>query len=104
MMVTGGLLEVLNEAHEGRVLTPGHEKMYVLRHEAVGNDLEAIPQRACRQAFQAGANEAPIMEPWYSVTGVENQVIGVASLIGERVESWRRAEGFESHGGIRGQS
>jgi hypothetical protein len=57
-----------------------------------------------RQALQAEGDKLAVLKPRRAATGVGNQMIGVAALIGERVESSRRAAGFESHDGIRGQS
>jgi hypothetical protein len=36
------LLEVLNKATHGGVVTPGHEEVDVIGHEAVRNDIEPI--------------------------------------------------------------
>ena len=48
MPVTCCLLEMLCEAHKVRVIISGYKQVEVVWHEAVCDDLEAVPCRACR--------------------------------------------------------
>ena len=41
------LLEMLNEGHEARVITTHEEQMKMIRHEAVGENLEPVTRAAC---------------------------------------------------------
>jgi len=83
------LLEVLNKAAQGCVLTPGHEEMEVIWHEAVRNDLEPTLGGARRQTLEAGGNEAPVLKRRQSTASVEDQVVRVAPLVAEGVKSRR---------------
>jgi hypothetical protein len=40
--VAGRLLEVLNKADQGCVVTSGYEEVNVIRHEAVRNDVKPV--------------------------------------------------------------
>jgi hypothetical protein len=42
MTVARRLLEVLNKADQGCVVTSGYEEVKVIRHEAVRNDLKPV--------------------------------------------------------------
>jgi len=83
------LLEVLNEAAQGCVLTPGHEEVDVIGHEAVRDDLEPTLGGARRQTLAAGGDEASVLKPCQPSTSIENQVVRVAPLVAEGVKSRR---------------
>jgi hypothetical protein len=91
---------MLNEADQKRVIATSHEKVHVIRHEAVRHDLEPMPRSTRRQAVKAERDEAAIQKPWQPTMSVEDQVIAVASLIVEGRESWRRPARFEFHRGL----
>jgi hypothetical protein len=89
MTVARRLLEVLNKADEGCIVSSGYEEVDVSRHEAVRNDLNRIAGGARHQALDAGGNEAPVLKPCQPGTSLENQVIGVGPLVAEGVKSRR---------------
>jgi hypothetical protein len=96
------LLEVLNKADEGCVVTTGHKEVKVSRHEAVRNDVKPVAGGARRQAFEADGNEAAVFKPRPAAKSVQNQVVRVAPFIVEGTKSGRRSTRFESHGRLQG--
>jgi len=91
MAITGELLEGFHKRNERGSVIAFYKEMYMVRHEAVRADGEAVTPKSRIKRVEAVSNRSDDRERADVSCGVHGDAVGVAARVVKRLQARRRA-------------